>query len=238
MFAVQLRAKIEGASTTEALDHAVKALWSGYGANAVSEAETEALQDLANAKRLTLQAPRPATGPAPLAVLTRSIFPPRRYQRSPNRPRSIARRRHLASSGPMPPALASRFTTGQCAVFKVIADEVRERGTCTLTLGEIAARAGVCRSLAQEAIRQAERDCLLTVHRERPKGQRNKPNCIRVLSRDWFAWITRGPGRGGGFKKTDPTGSKDTQSFNEHAKRSRSRGFQREAAELGGPRSA
>ena len=35
-----------------------------------------------------------------------SIFPPRRPQRAPVRAVAIARRRHLAASGPMPPALA------------------------------------------------------------------------------------------------------------------------------------
>lgn len=225
-FAVQLRASIERAPTVSALDYAVKAMWSGYGSKAITDAESEDLQALADAKRLTLQAPRPA----PLAGVARSIFPPRRYQRSPNRPRSIARRRRLAASGPMPPALAARFTTGQLAVFKIIADEVRERGACNLTIGAIAARAGVCRSLAQDAIRQAERECLFTVHRERPKGQRNRPNCIRIISRDWLAWIARGPGRGGGSKETVPTGILDIQACGEHARRHRRKGFRRKGA--------
>jgi hypothetical protein len=229
-FAVQLRASIERAPTVSALDQAVKALWSSYGGKAITDAESEALQALADARRLTLQAPRPA----PLAGVARSIFPPRRYQRSPNRPRSIARRRRLAASGPMPPALASRFTTGQLAVFKIVADEVRAHGACNLTLGAIAARAGVCRSLAQDAIRQAERECLLTVHRERPTGQRNRPNRVRIIARDWLAWLARGPGRGGGSKETVPTGLVDTKSCGEHARRYRRKGFRGKGAEPSG----
>ena len=44
----------------------------------------------------------------------------------------------------MPPALACRFTTGQASVMRIVADEVRLRGRCDRTMGEIAARAGVC----------------------------------------------------------------------------------------------
>jgi hypothetical protein len=58
------------------------------------------------------------------------------------------RRRRLAASGPLPPSLACRFTTGELAVLKVIADHVRHAGRCALCVDDIAARAGVCRRLA------------------------------------------------------------------------------------------
>jgi len=60
----------------------------------------------------------------------------------------------------MPPALASRFTTGQLAVLRIVGDDVARNGACGLPIDAIAARAGVCRSLAQAAIRLAEgTDC-------------------------------------------------------------------------------
>ena len=59
-----------------------------------------------------------------------SIFPPRRPQRAPVRAVAIARRRHLAASGPMPPALACKFTTGELAVLRIVGDEVRAGGLC------------------------------------------------------------------------------------------------------------
>ena len=64
----------------------------------------------------------------------------------------------LTSLRPLPSMLARRFTIGQQAVLKIVADEVRRKGFCALYLGEIAARAGVCLTLARDAIREALRD--------------------------------------------------------------------------------
>ena len=99
--------------------------------------------------------PRSAGGGAGQPAAGRpSHFPPKRKAaRSPNRRASIERRRTLAASGPMPPQLASQFTTGELAALRIVADAVRERGACMLTLGEIAARAGVCVTTARNALR-------------------------------------------------------------------------------------
>ncbi|MGS0639497.1 hypothetical protein, partial [Citrobacter sp. VF227] len=126
----------------------------------------------------------------PLGRVT--LFPPKRPQRAPERSEAIARRRRLACSGPMPPALASRFTTGQLAVLRIVGDEVARNGACGLCLDAIAARAGVCRRLAQAATRLAEGDGLLTIQERRRQGRKNDPNVIRVISREWLAWLRRG----------------------------------------------
>jgi hypothetical protein len=55
----------------------------------------------------------------------------------------------------MPPALAARFTVGELAVLRIVGDEVRGLGACARTIEEIAARAGTCRRMVQNAIRQA-----------------------------------------------------------------------------------
>jgi hypothetical protein len=54
---------------------------------------------------------------------------------------------------------------------------------------------------------------LLTVQERRREGQKNLPNVVRIVSREWQLWIKRGGQRnspqgskGIGFKKTDPTG--------------------------------
>jgi TFIIF-interacting CTD phosphatase-like protein len=54
---------------------------------------------------------------------------------------------------------------------------------------------------------------LLTVQERRREGQKNLPNIIRIVSREWQLWIKRGGPRSTppnskaiGFKKTDPTG--------------------------------
>jgi len=95
----------------------------------------------------------------------------------------------------MPPALAARFTVGELAVLRIVGDEVRASGLCGLCIDAIAARAGVCRRTAQNAIRQAARLGLLTIQERRREGQKNLPNIIRVISREWLAWLRLGARR-------------------------------------------
>jgi hypothetical protein len=99
----------------------------------------------------------------------------------------------------MPPALAALFTTGELAVLRIVADEVREKGRCNPTYGELAARAGVCRRTALNTLRRAGRLGLLHIEvRPRP-GRKNLTNVVTILSREWKAWIERG-GRGSGAR--------------------------------------
>jgi len=49
------------------------------------------------------------------------------------------------------------------------------------------------------AIRQAARLGLLTVQERRREGQKNLPNVIRVVSREWLQWLRIG------YRKIDPT---------------------------------
>lgn len=104
----------------------------------------------------------------------------------------------------MPPTLACRFTTGELAVLRIVADAVRDNGQCLKSIPEIAARAGVCRTTAQNAIRMAARLGLLTVQERRRDGRRNEVNVVRIVSAEWMVWIKRGSG----FKKYGPTDSK------------------------------
>lgn len=197
MFAEQLDAAISSASLN-GLDQLARTLWQGHAAGAVTDVEAQRLAELIEARRAPARAARQAVGiPAGRA----SIFPPRRIQRSPDRARSIERRRTLAASGPMPPQLAARFTTGELAVLRIIADAVRDTAQCVLPVDAIAARAGVCRRLAQNAIREAARQGLLTVQERRREGRRNDYNIVRIVSADWKAWILRGSG----CKKNRPT---------------------------------
>ncbi len=55
----------------------------------------------------------------------------------------------------MPPHLAARFTMEESAVLAVIAVEVAKRGRCTLTIGHIAALAGVGKTTVRTAVQQA-----------------------------------------------------------------------------------
>jgi hypothetical protein len=188
MFAEQLQDAISKASRND-LDHFARKLWQSVVAGAVDDDQAQLLAEMIEARRGPARAARVPVG-IPLGRAT--IFPPRRLQRSPDRARSIERRRTLAASGPMPPALAARFTTGELAVLRIVADAVRDNGQCVLPVDAIAARAGVCRRLAQNAIRQAAREGLLTVQERRREGRRNDYNVLRVVSREWLTWIRRG----------------------------------------------
>ncbi len=89
----------------------------------------------------------------------------------------------------MPPSLTCRFTVRELAVLRIVGDEVRERGQCDRTIGEIAARAGVSRTLAKNAIRAAACMGLVSVQERCREGQINLPNVVRVVSRDWLQWL-------------------------------------------------
>jgi hypothetical protein len=197
MFAERLTTAIAGASLNT-LDHLARTIWQGHAAGAIDDDQAQLLAETIHARRAPARAAQKPIG-IPLGRI--SIFPPRRVQRSPDRARSIERRRTLAASGPMPSHLACRFTTSELAVLRIIADAVRDNGQCILPVDAIAARAGVCRTTAQNAIRQAAREGLLTVQERRREGRRNAPNVVRIVSREWQAWIKRGSG----FKKTAPT---------------------------------
>jgi hypothetical protein len=210
MFAEQMASAINDARTLTRLDDLSRAIWQGWGANAVTDDQAQELASLIHARK---QVMRGEVKPVGIPPGRPSIFPPRRPQRAPVRSVAIARRRHLAASGPMPPSLACKFTVGELAALRIVSDEVREKGHCDRTLGEIAARAGIGRTTAQNAMRLAATMGLLTVQERRREGQKNLPNVVRVVSREWQLWIKRGGQRNGlqsskgiGFKKTDPTG--------------------------------
>lgn len=114
----------------------------------------------------------------------------------------------MALSGPLPPALAAHFSVGQLAVMRVISDETRDRGQCAVTFAEIAARAGVCRALVQQALHVGTGLGLLTVQERRRQGQKNLPNPLRLVSVEWLTWIKRGPKASRMALRPDNIGSK------------------------------
>ena len=198
MFADTMARAIADARTLTRLDHLSRAIWQGLTAGAVGDDAAQALAEALHERRKVV---RGDIKPVGIPPGRNSIFPPKRPQRAPMRPVAIARRRHLAASGPMPPALACKFTVAELAVLRIVGDEVRQHGRCDRTIDEIAARAGTCRSIVKNAIRQAARLGLLTVEERRREGRRNLPNVIRVVSREWLTWLQKAIG----VKKTTPT---------------------------------
>src|SRR4051794_28596116 len=212
-FCNQMAAAIDDARTLTRLDHLSRAIWQSLAAGAVGDDDAQGLAERLHARRSLI---RGDLKPVGIPVGRPSIFPPRRLQRAPQRPVAIARRRHLAASGPMPPALACKFTVSELAVLRIIGDEVRQHGHCARCVDEIAARAGVCRRMVQNAIREAARLGLLTVQERRREGRRNLPNVVRIVSKEWTVWLARG-GRSSrpsaepltGCKKMRPTDRTD-----------------------------
>ncbi len=188
-FCDQMAAAIDGARTLTRLDHLSRSIWQGLAAGAVADDDAQALAERLHARRSVL---RGEIKPVGIPVGRLSIFPPRRLQRAPKRPVAIARRRHLAASGPMPPALACKFTVSELAVLRIVGDEVRQHGCCDRCVDEIAARAGVCRRMVQNAIREGAWLGLLTVQERRREGRRNLPNVIRIVAKEWTTWLARG----------------------------------------------
>ena len=210
--ALETLAVLSSAKSLAGLDGFCRSIWIDWGAGRITDDQAQALAETIEARRreirgvdrLAVRAPQ-VTAQA-VAAGRPSHFPPkRRPPRSPDRKASIERRRMLAASGPMPPTLACRFTTGQLSVLRIVADAVRDHGACRITIGEIAARAGVCQRLAQDALRLAAADGLVMIEERRRDRRPNLPNVVQIVSREWLAWIERGRTKGGGCKKVRST---------------------------------
>src|SRR3954447_579844 len=195
-FCDQMAAAIDGARTLTRLDHLSRLIWQGLAAGAVADDAAQALAERLHTRRSIV---RGEFKPVGIPMGRPSIFPPQRRQRAPQRPVAIARRRHLAASGPMPPALACKFTVSELAVLRMVGDEVRQHGLCERCIDEMAARAGVCRRMVQNAIREAARLGLLTIEERRRDGRRNLPNVVRIVSKEWMSWLVRGGRSSHGF---------------------------------------
>lgn len=208
---------IAAAPTLAALEALCAALWTRWAAGRLDDAPVQALADQAAARRLVLKGqggPSPARPP-----LSRARYPSPSPAPQRDRAASRERRRRLAASGVMPPALAARFTTGELAALKIVADEIATRGDCRLSLGEIAARAGISVSTARNALRAAAGEGLVAIEARPRRGLPNLTNIVRLLSKAWRDWLTRGrraPPQGGGCKISART---DNESYRNSARR-------------------
>src|SRR3954454_18672827 len=96
-FCNQMAVAIDGARTLTRLDHLSRSIWQGLAAGAVGDDDAQALAERLHARRSLL---RGEIKPVGVPLGRPSIFPPRHLQKGPKRPVVIARRRHLAASGP------------------------------------------------------------------------------------------------------------------------------------------
>ena len=204
MFKMEFAAALDGARDLTLVEEIARVFWRAYGAGEISDSDAASVSAQIEEARRRIK-PKEARAPG-VRLGAVSMFRARRRRCvSPDRAASLARRRRLAYSGPMPPALAAGFTVGKLAALRIVADEVRKRGWCELSLGEIAARAGVGVTTARDGINLAAGDGLLRVTERRRHGAPSLPNVIRIMSREWKAWIAHTPrGRGGGSKIANP----------------------------------
>src|SRR3954465_7419890 len=173
MFFNSIREAVEACPRAE-LPAVSGLLWRAYAAGQVTEAQASELSDLIESRRALPAAPKPVQ---------------RRLGSRPRSPASMERRRRWAASGALPPALAARFTLAETAVLAVVAAEVLRHSRCTLTVGHIAALAGVSETTVRNALRAARGLGLLTVEERRVSAWRNAPNVVRIVSREWLAWL-------------------------------------------------
>jgi hypothetical protein len=172
------------------IDSIIKDVWCLCTDGRLSTDEVEILDETARARRETIEAARrkPPESPAlPRPTLSRR-------ERSPERQASIERRRRMVGTIAMPPVLAAKFTWGEVAVLRVIGDQVKRHGACSLYIDAIAAMSGMRRTTVQNALRQARRLGLITVEERRPPGRRKSlTNIVRIVSEEWLTWLRKGP---------------------------------------------
>jgi hypothetical protein len=190
MFYDQLATAIEVAARSQ-LDDLSRQVWKALGAGSLADGPAQQLAETIQRRRGSQPVARGLLSATP-TIAPRYYIQRSPEQRSPDRRASLMRRREHSATGPLPPALASGFTTGELAVLKVISDEFLAHGACDRSLNELGARAGVCHSLAKRAVRLAELDGLLTVQRRPRSGRKHLTNIIRIVRAEWLDWLAKG----------------------------------------------
>lgn len=256
MFADEIRRAIE-AATRLTLPQVTALLWRAYGEGKITDPEAEALSGLIEARQTSAGGPNSPQNQSPTgahpdegrAIGQARVGSSRRTVGSrPRTDASMERRRRWAASGRLPPGLAARFTLAEQAVLALVAAEITRRKDCRLSVENMAAVAGVCRSTVKNAIREARRLGLLTVEERAITGFRNDTNIVRIISTEWLAWLRlarRGDplpsqsGQGasassqGGGVKSVPSTSTEVQLLSESGKTDLSKCCRGAAGDLG-----
>ena len=139
MLAEQFHVAVAAVRTTTQLDMLVRQLWAAHSQGAIDDEAASAVAEAAQARRAAFAPPAAGVALASAAPASARRRPPR----SPDRQRSLERRRRCAMSGAVPARIAASFTMGEVAALAVIARAVQKSGQCLLPLDAIAALAGV-----------------------------------------------------------------------------------------------
>jgi hypothetical protein len=84
----------------------------------------------------------------------------------------------------LPSPIAELFTIGQTAAIRIVLDEIRDHGRCTLPLAIIAARSGTSKSTVRRALRGARDHSILAVKQRRSdrRGVLSDTNIVTLIS--------------------------------------------------------
>lgn len=178
-----LLARLLAAGTPQQVDECAKAAWVLNGEGLIADEEMEYLGPVIEHRRKSIGAGVPSTRARGCVRHCRPALPVQK------RESAWLRRRRLAKDCIIPTCLAQAFTVSKLAVLSVIARAVMDRGHSTMSLPEIAARAGVGCTTARYAIRDAARMGLISVSENRINGFWNRPNTIRIVCERWLRWL-------------------------------------------------
>ena len=189
-----LLARLLAAATHQQVDDCAKAAWVLNGEGLIADEEMEYLAPVIEHRRKSIGAGVPSTRARGCVRHCRPAIPLQK------RAACWLRRRGLAKDCVIPTCLAQAFTVSKLAVLSVIARAVMERGQSTMSLPEIAARAGVGCTTARYAIRDAARMGLISVSENRINGFWNRPNTIKIVCGRWLRWLKARAGYGAARK--------------------------------------
>ena len=178
--AIQFLTAATTARTCPQADEIARLAWRAWAEQQLEDDDAARIAAAVTARKATLRAVRIPAAPRPAPQRQRS--------------KSIERRRRLAASGMLPPAIAASFTTSEAAVLAVVLREIKSKGSCALALDHLAALAGTCRTTARNALATARRLRLIEIkYRPRP-GRRSETNVITLLSAELISWarLSRG----------------------------------------------
>jgi hypothetical protein len=117
------------------------------------------------------------------------------YQRTPDRPKSLLRRKRLALTDAVPAQIGCQLTESERAFCRLVRDEHERHGVFDLCHDEAAARMGCCPKTILRAQHRLRELALIKVEIREQPGRKHLPNVITIVSPEWLLWISRGPKR-------------------------------------------